>query len=232
MKKVIIIIMATILAGAGSASGEILIFDTSDSQFDLGVDNQGWWSDTRDARDENDNYLVGISPYEESFRNFFTFDLSSLALTVTSATLELTRFEYASTEEIETLGLFDVSTDAVALNNNVGTSASIYNDLGSGVSYGEFEILSDGLSTEILSFELNTAAIGDINAAMGGWFSIGGALLSPGSPMPGGTEVLFGGSDGSGEQRLVLEVVPEPTTFALFVLGGLLLRKRSNQETR
>ena len=83
-----------------------------------------------------------------------------------------------------------------------------------------------------MSFELNSAAIFDINAAMGGWFSVGGSLLSLGSPMPSGTEGFFGGSNGSGEQRLVLEVVPEPATIALFILGGLLLRTRLNQETR
>jgi len=230
MKILIIIIVAGILAGAGSAPCEILIFDTSDSQFDAGVDNQGWWSDTRETRDDNDNYVTGIV-FDGDHRSFFTFDFSSLSLPVISATLELTRFEYWSTAESETLGLFDVSTDAVTLNNNVETSSSIYDDLGSGESYGEFEVLSDGLETDVLSFQLNAAAIADINAGKGGWFSIGGSLLSPGSPFGDG-EVLFSRSNGSGEQRLVLDVVPEPTTFALFVLGGLLLRKRSNQEAR
>ena len=226
MKKLIIIIVAGILAGAGSAPCEILVFNTSDSQFDAGVDNQGWWSDTRESHDDNDNYATGISPDEETFRSFFTFDLSSVYLPVASARLELTRFEYWSTAESETLGLFDVSTDAAILNDNVGMNLAIYGDLGSGASYGQFEIFSEGLETDILTFELNTAAIGDINAARGGWFSIGGALLSPGSPMPDGTEVVFSRSNGSGEQRLVLEVVPEPTTFALFVLGGLLVKRR------
>ena len=228
MKKVIIIIVAGILAGAGSAWGEILIFNTSDNQFDAGVDNQGWWSDTLSNYDENDNYAIGINPSGDLSRNFFTFDLSSLTLPVTSARLELTRFNYLSFAESEILGLFDVSTDAVTLNNNVGTSASIYDDLGSGVSYGEFEVLSEGLETDVLSFQLNASAISDIDTARGGWFSIGGDLLSPGSPVGDGTELLFGSSLDGGVQRLVLDVVPEPSTIALFVLGGLLVRKRSN----
>jgi hypothetical protein len=226
MKKLIIIIVAGILAGAGNVEGEILIFDTSDSQFDVGVDNQGWWSDTLSNYDENDNYAIGIDPSGDLSRNFFTFDLSLLTLPVTSARLELTRFNYLSSAESETFGLSDVSTDAVTLNNNVGTSASIYNDLGSGVSYGEFEILSDGLTTDVLSFNLNAAAIGDINAAKGGWFSIGGALLSPSSPAG-----IFGSSQDGGVQRLVLDVVPEPTTFALLGLGGLLLERRRRFNT-
>ena len=230
MKKLIIIFTATIIVGAGSTGGEILIFDTSDSQFDVGVDNQGWWSDTRVNSDDHDGYITGIV-FDGDHRSFFTFDLASLSLPVVSATLELRRFDYWSTAPSETLGLFDVSTDAVTLNNNVGTSESIYNDLGSGVSYVEFEILSEGLSTDVLSFELNAAALTDINAAKGGWFSIGGALLSPGSPMPDGTELLFGVSQDGGPQRLIVEVIPEPNTLLLIGLGGLLLRRRSRFKT-
>ena len=222
MKKAIIIIVSAILLGSGTAWGEILIFDTSDNQFDAGVDNQGWWSDTRVNSDDHDGYITGIV-FDGDHRSFFTFDLSSLSLPVISATLELRRFEYWSTAESETFGLSDVSTDAAILNNNVGTSASIYNDLGSGVSYGEFEILSDGLSTDVLSFELNDAALTNINAAKGGWFSIGGSLLSPGSPMPDGTELLFGVSQDGGSQRLIVEVIPEPATLVLVGLGSLFL---------
>jgi len=227
MKKVILTVIVTLLFINGSVvTAEILIFDTSDSQFDEGVDNQGWWSDTREARDENDSYAIGISPDKEIFHNFFTFDLSSLDATVLSATLELTRFMYASSADSEVLGLFDVSTDALTLNNNVGINLTIYDDLGTGVSYGEFEVLSEGLETDVLTFELNASAIFDINVGKGGWFSIGGALLSLGSPMPDGTEGLFGASNDTGVQRLVLEVIPEPTTFVLLGLGVLLFRRR------
>jgi len=223
MKKVILtVIVILLLANVPVARAEILIFNTSDSQFDLGVDNQGWWSNTWANIDDNDDYTTGIF-FDSDHRSFFTFDLSSLSLPVISATLELTRFNYVSYEDSETLGLFDISTDAVTLNNNVGTSESIYDDLGSGISYGEFEILREG--TDVLSFELNAAAIGDINAAKGGWFSIGGALLS-GSVSQLETQYFFGYSHDGGVQRLVLEVVPEPATFVLLGLGVLLFRMR------
>jgi hypothetical protein len=222
------LIVTLLLTNGSVVWAEILIFDTSDSQFDVGVDNQGYWSDTLSNYDENDNYSLGINFSGDFSRNFFSFDLSTQNLPVISATLELTRFNYLSSAESETFGLFDVSTDAATLNNNVGTSESIYNDLGSGVSYGQFEVLSEGLSTDELSFELNAAALSDINAAKGGWFSIGGALLSFGSPVGSGTEALFGSSQDGGVQRLVLEVVPEPATFLLVAVGGLFLRRRYN----
>ena len=210
-----------------SAFGEyIQIFSTSDNQFDPGVDNQGWWSDTMSNEFITDNYAIGINPEGHKNRNYFTFDLSSLSLPVISATLELTRFNYWSTAESETLGLFDVSTNADTLNNKNGINALIYEDLGSGASYGEFEIFAEGLPEDILSFELNAAAIADIDASAGGWFSIGGSLLSFGSPVGDGTELLFGSSQYGGVQQLVVEVIPEPATVVLLALGSLMLRKR------
>jgi len=221
-QSTLLLVLMGISIIAAPAAAEILIFNTSDNQFDVGVDNQGWWCDKHPNYDENDNYATGIHPLEDaSFHNFFSFDLSSLTSPVISAKLELTRYTYASYWDSEVLGLFDVSTDAVTLNNNRVINLTIFNDLGTGVSYGEFEVYSEGLSTDVLSFELNAAALTDINAAMGGWFSIGGALLSPLSP---GT--LFLSSHDGGVQRLVLEVISEPTTLILFALGLVVLRKR------
>ena len=224
--KSVFIISSHGASEAQAFATQMQIFSTSDNQFDPGVDNQGWWSTTMSNYDENDNYSAGMDTQGNNPRNFFTFDLSALSLPVISATLELQRYEYWSTADSETYGLFDVSTDAVTLNNNVGTSTPIFEDLGTGTSYGEFEIFAEGLPEDILSFELNAAALADIDAAAGGWFSIGGVLLSPGSPVGDGTERLFGRSTGAGTQRLVVEVIPEPTTVVLLALGSLMLRKR------
>jgi len=159
-------------------------------------------------------------------RNFFTFDLSSLSDAVVSATLRLTRFDYYSSADSEIYGLFDVSTDTAILNDTNGVNAAIYADLGTGVSYGEFEVFSTSDPNDVLTFVLNAAAIDAINAASGGWFSIGGVLLSPGSPSQD-VEGLFAGSHkDDGVQELVLEVIPEPATITLLAIGALLVRKR------
>ena len=225
--KTIVIIMLVLFTSTTGA--ETLVFNTSDNQFDTGINNQGWWSDTREARDDNDNYLTGIS-FDGDHRSFFTFDLSSLSLVVTDALLELRRYQYQSSADSENLGLFDVSTDASILNNNVGTSFDIYNDLGSGISYGEFEIFENYNEDEILSFELNSAAVADINASAGGWFSIGGSLLTiDGSVIGNNVEAIFGASNDGYSQQLFLNVIPEPVSITLFGLVGLLLVKKHRQ---
>jgi hypothetical protein len=230
-----------LLLAASPLEGATMIFNTSDSQFDPGVDNQGFWGSTFAGSDASSNYFVGESfqptPAGAIRRNFFTFDLSSLSGTVVSATLEAARFNYAGFpgDPSETLGLFDVTTDAATLNNNTGLNATIFADLGSGTSYGTFVVSSYTFSTtETLTFALNANAIADINAAAGGFFSIGGALLSftPGETSEG----VFGQSqDSSGSasiQRLIVETtaVPEPGTLILLGVGlaslaGTILRK-------
>ena len=222
-----VVLFMTSIAGADTYT---MIFNTSDNQFDPGVDNQGWWSATASNETIADNYGVGMS-HSGEHNNFFSFDISSINQIVISAKLELRRFNYHSSANSEIYGLFDVSTDAATLNNKNGINEDIYDDLGTGINYGEFEVFSNGLSTDVLCFELNEAAISDINSASTGWFSIGGSLLSLGSPTHEGVEVLFGGShEDEGIQRLVVEVVPEPASFIMFfVCGCALLKKRKIQ---
>jgi hypothetical protein len=157
--------------------GPDVILSTADSEFDIGVFNQGWWSwdETRRSNtDDNDNYAAGGIT-----NNFFTFDISDISSPVTSAVFNVTRavgvsdsgytyFEY---------NMFDVITDAETLNSNNGVSQVIYDDLGSGVHYGSFDITVAGDPTEILMLQLNEAFISDINTAILGtdqYFSIGG----------------------------------------------------------
>jgi hypothetical protein len=193
----------------GTASGP-MAFDTCASRFDPGVDNQGWWSATFGNTDVNDNYFVGSHPNDVDLLNdFFTFDLTSLTESALSATLHLKRYFGGSDtgETSHTYHLFDVSTDAATLNANTGTSAAIFADLGSGMSYGSFVVSVAGDPDEILAFALNAAAVADINAAAGGFYSIGGTL-EPGAP-----------------------VIPEPGTLLLLGsglagLGAVLKRRR------
>jgi hypothetical protein len=209
-----LLVSVCFFATVGTASADVFTFNTSDSPFDVGVRNQGWWSETLAATDSSANYAVGRNGTGDILRNFFTFDLAALSgFTVSAATLEVRRF-IASGDPTLSYKLSDVSTDAATLNNNTGVSASIFADLGTGTSYGTFLVpTTTGASTDVLTFVLNAAAIADINAAVGGFFSLGGSL----DPLGAGTQQLFAFSGGTGVQRLVITAtaVSEPATLVL-----------------
>jgi len=161
------------------------VFDTSTSQFDPGVDNQGWWSTANANFDENSNYIVGANS-GAIYRNFFTFDLTLFEGGATSGYLSLPRGDVNLAHTTGPLPvlytLWDVTTAADVLNANDGLNAGIYSDLGTGVFYGSV-LVSDLLTPDPLIVPLSPAAIAAINAGAGvGYFSIGGALDVEGAP--------------------------------------------------
>jgi PEP-CTERM motif len=237
MKSIVVAALFSLLI-ARSADADVITFSTSDSRFDNNVNNQGWWSNISNNFDSNDNYITGFTNFgiitfggPTEWRSFFTFDLSTLDLTgqvLLSATLEVVRSLYDSSDPTETIAFFDVSTNAATLNNNFGMNTAIFNDLGSGATYGSFVVPAySESSTEALAFLLNTAALADIASAAGGFFSIGGALQSFSNDGRPQAEALFGFSMGT-TQSLTLEVapataVPEPGSFFLFGAGAAVV---------
>jgi hypothetical protein len=218
------------LLAASPARAETITFDTSQSPFTPGQDNQGYYQLT-EARVINSNYFVGQvrgglgTAY---WRNFFTFDLTALApnMRVVSASLQLWTYESLGLYNA-TYRLWDVSTDAATLNRTTAISPAIFDDLGSGTNYGQFALSRPDLDNP-LSLSLNAAALADIQAAAGGFFSIGGSLSAA-----AGWDIftLFNGSGADGVQRLILDVepIPEPSSLALCGLAiplCLVLRRR------
>jgi len=188
-----------------------IVASTSDARFDARVDNQGWWATDTRANDENDNYLVGECPDcahpRSIYHNFFTFDLSALDRKVVAAKLVLRRYQSGG-DFIEIYGVFDVSTPAAKLNDNRGMNRRIWRDLGTGTRYGAFPIRTQGIDAKLnVGLWLNGRAVADINAARGGFFSVGGTVLSA-STTDDHFDVLFGRSTGHGIQELRLYVEP------------------------
>ncbi|MEW4527898.1 hypothetical protein [Maioricimonas sp. JC845] len=218
-----------------------MTLDTSQSSFTPGVKNQGWWSSSQTAQDDNANYVVA-----ESYRSFFTFDISLVAGEVEEASLFLTRFS-VSGEDAENVGFFDVSTEAATLNNNIGINLGIFDDLGTGSSYGVLTVAGPGLGQreDVLELQLSAAAIADINASRGGFFSIGAKILTDegdGDFVFGGS--TFGGVPPGGVQRLALggndvRLLPEPSSIQLLLcgltlsgVGGVLRRYKGKSRSR
>jgi hypothetical protein len=119
--------------------------------------------------------------------------------------------------------LYDVTTDPVTL-NTVGTSVPeptlvpIYNDLGTGVGYGSFVVHDTGNATDLLSFNLNAAALNDITAAAGGRFSIGAKLVLP--DVFGIYDIFGATQDPTTIQRLTLVTAPADTTPPTITKAG------------
>jgi hypothetical protein len=204
-----------VAAFAGGARAATSIFDTSESA--SGPHNLGNWSATGINTSTNTNYAVGNSAGTE-WRNFFTFNLASLDLTnqqIVSATLQLRKWwHYADASE--TVDFFDVSTPADVLNNNTGASVPIFNDLGSGASYGSVAVPRAGGTGDIISVSLNGAALSGITAAAGGYFSIGGSCRDCSIG-----QTVFASGSASGDQLLVIQTapIPEPSTYAMLGVG-------------
>jgi hypothetical protein len=195
------VLCAIALAAPATASAVTTeTFTTSQSEFTAGVRNQGWWMSSITNSDVNDNYFVG--DFNGPHRNFFSFDLSS-ACNASSVTLQLTRFDQTGRL---TYSLFDVSTPAATLNANEGASLAIFEDLGSGTSFGSFSV-AVGAPTDVLSFPLNAAGIAAFNAARGGFFSIGGQTPAEGT---GSGAFLYGnsGRPAGGTQQLAVTCLP------------------------
>ena len=163
---------------------------------------------------------------EDSTRNnYFAFDLSSIAGTVTGAKLTILggngSYSFNSTTPANvTYTIYDVSTDINALTGHTAGPAA-FTDLGSGSIFGSTSVdytSTFGAMPQLvidLSGELN-----DIIAALGGLFALGG-----GSNLVANQGFLWISSTFNPAAELTLEVsaVPLPAALPLFATGlGIL----------
>jgi hypothetical protein len=172
------------------------------------------------------NYLTGnyIEQVESNYRSFFTFDLSAMAGTITSAQFDiLNTFDQEGPAPL-TLNLYAYSGSIASL--DAGTAGTTgYAALSSGTFLGSVTVA--GGSTNELFVNLNSSALSAIQSAEGADFAIAGNVA-------GSTNVdfLFGSS--SAPSQLVLttpnSATPEPSSLLLLAsgalgLGGILRRK-------
>ena len=147
---------------------------------------QGWYTDDGLHIASNINYICGYySSYYSSnyYRNFIAVDLSNLSgygitLPITSAVLKVQKYSSNPNNGFAVWDLHSVSTSWQAINTSYSSGdtvgQAIFNDLGTGLYYGNGVVDGSLPNTYIIETPLNNQAIADINAVIGGTFVIGG----------------------------------------------------------
>lgn len=234
-----------VLALTSSSHGAIVTLTTDQSKIGGRDANQGWWtnSTTVNNSDGNTNVGTGTATFGGGIgvvtqHSYFTFDLNAASLAgmqINSATLRVSLGNSPGLEPTETLELFDVSTDAVTLNGTGETNntikTNIFNDLGSGTSYGTTDFNTGGAANSLIDFNLNADGLNAIALAAGAggspnYFSIGAVLTTASQ------EYVFADVDfGFGAASLVIDAtaVPEPGAMTVLALGsaaGAFIRRR------
>src|SRR4051794_7907242 len=121
-------------AASTSASADTITLSTAGRPLGASAFNQGWYADATPRFAENQNYFTGNLPAPvgrgpSEHRSFFTFNLGPIDLAthrITSASLVVNAAMYGGTGDVETLGLFDVSTPASALSRGSGVNPAIF----------------------------------------------------------------------------------------------------------
>ena len=203
-------------------NGATITFNTVDAP----GDGQGWWTLTEPSSPANYIFLTGFAidgfapfPYPIiEYRSHLSFSISGITAPIQSAVLRLSQQDsYGDGGPFVgsvTLGLFDVTTDGTLLNTTGGVQPTIFNDLGSGISYGTSTITLSHDSSRILEIPLNQAAISAIQN--GAVFSVGMAMLDGDGTQ---SHYIFGSASPAPNpfvHELRVQTVPEPSCLMLF----------------
>ena len=177
-------------------------------------------------------------PLGTSWHSYWVFNLPTGTGPITSATFDLKPRNYFGDGSSETVDFteFVLSPSLLATAYAAGnaTGISVYNALGSGAAYGQLSVQpSDALvdcqlptcpaqTGNTLFLQLNSTALAEINANLGGVFVIG-AYLSPSTsnPTDNAVGVQFNFLNVSGPiSQLDLTSAPEPAPASLFAIAG------------
>jgi hypothetical protein len=193
--------------------------------------DRGWYDSSGLHVATSENILTGslesVNPFTNtlefaSYRSWFVFDLSGISDEVISAQIVLEQPNEGFKGSPGVFSLFDVTSDLSFIRDGGVGKISAFEDLGTGVLYGDATIDSSSNGSRV-SISLNTDAINAINAseglfAMGGQYSLESAQSDNYTFARSSTSSIF-------QSYLELEAldvtpVPEPRTTTAFVLGA------------
>jgi len=190
--------------------------------------DRGTYTATGAHSPEYHNYVIGSSSSDPDFisNNFFVFDLSGVLEQVISAEFWIESNWYISDDPSETFTVYDITGSIPAIRDGSAGLAG-FTDMQSGNAYGSIDVSSADNGT-MLHIILNTQAIQDINAGLGGQFAIGGTVSTLDMVTPR-QEEIFGPTNPDDPRdgvELRLTVVPEPSVFGLLIASCSVLTLR------
>ncbi len=148
----------------------------------------------------NNSTITGRTSVAE-YNSYFAFDTSGVTGTVVRATLRLEVVGFAGSSP-RTAYVWDVSPSSTTVQFTT-FSTHVYDSLGSGLTYGSFQVASSDVGSEI-DIELNGTALNRININLGFDFVVG---LS--QPVASDNHwVSFSTGSEPGTHRLILYVLP------------------------
>lgn len=206
------------------ATALVLLFAVPAASITLTPTDRGWFrSDGLHTAGQNNTFTGTFGG--NSYRSFYSFDVNNVGGNWSQATLNLTVDLYYNGDASETVQVFAVSSPAatVSAGHTIGSGSglAVYNDLGSGVSYGTATVTNGNVGGTV-SFVLNAAAIADINAARGGQW-IFALVHTTGN---GGNQGVRFGTNGTWDAGTTSGAsVPEPFTGILLTVGILGLTR-------
>ena len=219
MKKLLSLLGVLLLVGVfcPGISADIIVQATDNGSYDD--------SGNHDAN--NKNYIAGqlvdFMNNKVDFRNFFAFDVSAHAGSISSATFNafLPASGYSSADANETFELYDFVGNVNDLLGGNGGVAS-FNDLGSGTSYGLQSVSQVDEGTNVV-VTLNAAGIAALNNGTAGFVVIGGGLTTIDASATS-SQIVFGLSGGDFPfLDITTSTIPEPASGVLLVALTIVL---------
>jgi hypothetical protein len=167
----------------------------------------------------------GDSDPTHGMRHWFLFDLSEIEGAIYSVSLTLETGEIffldgslraALTPDELTYTMYGVDTPTSILTAGGDGLSSVFDDLGSGDAFGTRTYTRED-NGAVVDIAMNGAGVAAVQAAVGGYFALGGAVASDSE----GRDRYLTYAEG-GIRQLSIEV-PEPAGLALFGIGTFVV---------